>query len=106
MSPEGFNGEDLILCAITSQVPQKPSAWEVLLEAQDMADEALTKRSVVKVGKLFTMHKRLVAARYGALKDQKLQEVLQRLRYLFAPEDPAEGAAGAEREPDEVDGVG
>jgi len=56
VSPDGFDQEDLILCAITSRVPQTPSAWEVVLEAQDMADEALPKRSVVKTGKLFTMH--------------------------------------------------
>ncbi len=71
VSPGGFDGEDLILCAITSRMPAKPSAWEVMLEAQDMADEALPKRSVVKVGKLFTTHRRLVAGRYGGIEGAK-----------------------------------
>ncbi len=96
VSPGGFDGEDLILCAITSRVPATPSAWEVTIEAQDMADEALPKKSVVKVGKLFTMHKGLIAARYGAVKERKLREVLDGLRDLFAPEDPAQGAWKAE----------
>jgi mRNA-degrading endonuclease toxin of MazEF toxin-antitoxin module len=92
----GLGDEDLILCAITSQLPQTLSEWEVLLEAQDLVEEKLPKRSMVKVGKLFTMHKGLIAARYGALKEQKLQEVLQSLRAMFAPEDPAAAdAAGA-----------
>lgn len=103
VSPDGFDREDLILCAITSRVPRTPSARDVVLEARDMADEALPKRSVVKVGKLFTMHKSLIAARYGAVKEQKLREVLEALRSLFASEDAAEGAAGAELEPDELD---
>ena len=106
VSPNGFDGEDLILCAITSRVPRTPSARDVVLEARDMADEALPKRSVVKTGKLFTMHKKLIAARYGAVKERKLREVLDVLRRLFAPddpaEDPAEGAAGAVPELDEA----
>ncbi len=106
VSPEGFDKEDLILCAITSRVPRTPSARDVLLEAQDMADEALPRRSVVKVGKLFTTHKGLIAARYGAVKERKLREVLDGLRRLFAPEgpaeDPAEGAATAKPGPHEA----
>lgn len=107
VSPDGFHGEDLILCAITSRVPATSSAWEVVLEVQDMADEALPKKSVIKTGKLFTMHKALIAARYGAVKERKLREVLDGLGRLFAPEDsvedPAEGAAGSVSEPDELD---
>lgn len=83
VSPEGFHDEDLVLCAITSQVPHRPSEWEASLEAGDMVEEELPKRSVVKVGKLFTMHKNLIAKRFGAVKEQKLQEVLGRLRALF-----------------------
>ncbi len=49
------------------------------------------------------MHKGLIAARYGTVKEQKLREVLKGLRYLFTLEDPAEGAAGAESESDELD---
>lgn len=50
ISPEGFDGEDLILCAITSRLPRTPSDWEVPLEAGDMADEELPKKSIVKAG--------------------------------------------------------
>ncbi len=47
VSPEGFHEEELILCAITSRVPGRLSAWEVPLAARDMAEEELLKQSVV-----------------------------------------------------------
>ncbi len=88
VSPEGFSAEDLILCAITSQIPEKLSEREVILEAKDMVNERLPKRSRVKVGKLFTIHRSLVAARFGAVKEGKLLEVLDELRALFAASEP------------------
>ena len=83
VSPEGFHGEDLILCAITSQLPETHSQWEASLEAGDMVEEKLPKKSVVKIGKLFTMHQNLIARRFGTVKQQKLQEILARLQTLF-----------------------
>ena len=50
---------------------------EVILEAKDMANERRAKRSMIKVGKLFTMHGSLVAARFGAVKEEKLLMVLK-----------------------------
>lgn len=84
VSPEGFHDEDLILCAITSQLPERFSEWEISLEAGDMVEERLPKKSIVKVGKLFTMHRDLIARRFGTVKEQKLREVLGKLRALFA----------------------
>lgn len=75
--------EDLILCAITSRVPAQLSGWEVLLEVGNVVHQPLPKRSVVKVGKLFTMHRRLITARFGTTEEHKLEEVLEKLRTLF-----------------------
>jgi mRNA-degrading endonuclease toxin of MazEF toxin-antitoxin module len=100
VSPEGFHEEDLILCAITSRVPERLSEWEVPLAAGDMAEEELPKESVVKVGKLFTTHRRLIADRFGAVKEEKLQEVFGKLRALFADDDEA-AVAGPEAARDE-----
>jgi mRNA interferase MazF len=94
VSPESFHAEDLILCAITSRVPERLSAWEVPLAAKDMVEEKLPRESVVKVGKLFTTHRSLIAGRFGIVNEEKLVEVLGRLRALFAGD---EGAAGAAR---------
>ena len=84
VSPDGFHQEDLILCAITSRVPDDVAGHEVLLEPTDVVDRRLPKRSVVKIGKLFTMHPRLIVARFGTLKEQKLGEILAKLSDLFA----------------------
>jgi mRNA-degrading endonuclease toxin of MazEF toxin-antitoxin module len=101
VSPEGFHDEDLILCAITSQLPQRPSEWEAPLEAEDMVEEKLPKKSIVKVGKLFTMHRDLIARRFGTLKEHKLQEVLYKLRGLFGH---PTGITGAVSEGPEAEG--
>ena len=95
VSPDSFDEKDLILCAITSRVPEELSPWEVPLRARDMADDRLPKRSMVKVGKLFTMHRRFVAGRFGAVKERKLAEVLGRLREMFASGRSAEAEPGA-----------
>ncbi len=84
VSPEGFHDEDLILCAVTSQVPERLSQWEASLQAEDMVEEKLPKKSVVKAGKLFTVHRNLIAGQYGTIKTHKLQEVLEKLRRLFS----------------------
>lgn len=88
VSPEGFSGEDLILCAITSRVPGHLSEWEVLLEAGDMREKKLPKPSVIRVGKLFTVHRGLISGSFGTVEQKKLSEVLERLRELFAEEAP------------------
>ncbi len=99
VSPGGFHEEDLILCAITSRVPQRLSEWEVPLGTGDMVEEELPRESVVRVGKLFTTHQSLIAGRFGAVKKDKLLEVLERLCRLFAGDDEAAGAGpGAARD--------
>ena len=82
VSPEGFR-RDLILCAITSQVPEGLSEWEVALSAEDLAEGNLPKPSVIRVGKLFTMHASLIVGEFGGVREDKLLEVLGRLQTLF-----------------------
>ena len=84
VSSERFRDEDLILCAITSQIPQDVPQVEVLLEAGDMVEKQLPKRSMIKPGKLFTIHRSLITSSYGGVKQHKLLEVLRTLRETFA----------------------
>lgn len=83
VSPGRFHPEDLILSAITSQVASTPAGWEVALEAADLVGSRLPKPSVIRVGKLFTVHRGLVAGRCGHVTAPKLAEVLARLHRLF-----------------------
>ena len=84
VSQSGINPDDVILCAITSQVPTSISRWEVPLAASDLVERRLPRPSVVQVAKLFTCHRSLVRGRYGTLEPVKLADVLARLRALFA----------------------
>jgi mRNA-degrading endonuclease toxin of MazEF toxin-antitoxin module len=101
VSPEGFYDKDLILCAITSQLPKRFSEWEISLESREMVEEKLPKKSVIKVGKLFTMHRNLIARRFGTVKPQKLQVVLGKLR---APFSRPTGITGTGSESQEAEG--
>ncbi|MBI3974179.1 MAG: type II toxin-antitoxin system PemK/MazF family toxin [Chloroflexi bacterium] len=83
VSPDGFHADDLILCAITSQVPPHLSPWEVPLSAADVVERRLPKPSVIQAGKLFTVHRALIRARFGRVRVDKLAEVLVRLQVLF-----------------------
>lgn len=100
VSPPGFHEEDVVLCAITSQLPQKLSEWEASLKAEDMVEEQLPRQSIVKAGKLFTMHRELIAGQFGTVKEHKLQEMLGKLRTLF--EHPASRPAGPTAARDET----
>ena len=88
VSPRGFHPEDVVVCAITSQVPAQLSQWEVALEARDLEGQQLPKPSMIRVGKLFTIHQGLVRGRYGRVRAAKLDEVLNRLRMLFGAPPP------------------
>ncbi len=65
-----------------------------------MTDATLPRRSVVKVGKLFTMHRNLIAGSYGSVKESKLREVLGRIRDLFAPARSGKGRDAPDVEPE------
>lgn len=83
VSPDGFDPQDLVLCAITSRTPGRLRALDVPLQAQDLLEGALPRPSMVKVGKLFTMHHGLIVGRFGRVSEQKLGEVLRLLQQLF-----------------------
>lgn len=83
VSPIGFHSDDVVLCAITSRVPPVLSPWEVALETADLVGQRLPKPSVIRVGKLFTVHRGLIVAQFGHVSGPKLADVLARLRRLF-----------------------
>ena len=84
VSPVGIHRDEVILCAITSQVPGRLSAWDVRLDASDLLERRLPRPSIIQVAKLFTTHRSLLRGRFGTLEAATLGEVLGRLRALFA----------------------
>jgi mRNA interferase MazF len=85
VSPDGFDPEDVVLCAITSRIPGRRLPWDVSLQAQDLVDGVLPRPSVVKMGKLFTMHRALIVGHFGRIRPQKLADILHALQRLFQP---------------------
>lgn len=88
VSPAGFHREDLVLCAITSQVPPRLSRWEVALNAGDVVGQRLPRPSVIQAGKLFTVHGSLILGRFAQVRAEKLAETLALLQDLFSPPTP------------------
>lgn len=84
VSPDGFHADDVVLCAVTSQVPERLSIGEVSLMTDDLVEENLPKPSMIRVGKLFTMYRDLIVGEFGQVKETKLAEVLAKLRKLFS----------------------
>jgi mRNA interferase MazF len=76
--------DDVILVALTSNVPSPLGEFEVALDSRDMAMGQLPRPSVLKSNKIFTCHRALVLKRFGRLHDRSLARILARLRQLFA----------------------
>src|SRR6266576_1244266 len=58
LSPERLNKvrTDLVVAAITSQIPDVVGEDEILLSDTDLRTAGLPKVSMIKVGKIFTIH--------------------------------------------------
>lgn len=69
------NKIDVILAAITSQVPAKPEDDEYLLSPKELKMAGLPKQSMVKVGKIVTLDRRLIRKKLGRLPDESLYHI-------------------------------
>ena len=85
VSSDTFNAEreDVLVAAITSQVPLVVAADEFVIPAGELAACGLPKPSILRLSKLVTLHKRLIIRRIGTLPSATLLEVMARFRQLF-----------------------
>lgn len=72
-------GQDVIIAAITSQQASMFTDYPL----QDWQSAGLLGPSVIRVGKLLTLHKALVRRKLGALAPSDLREVEKRLVQVF-----------------------
>ena len=84
ISPDVFHAlqGDLVLAAVTSQI--SPMVGSVLLGRDEVSDGALPKDSMVRLGKIFTLHSSLVAKKLCRLTPQKKGSLLGDVRTFFA----------------------
>lgn len=75
--------EDVLVAAITSQVPAQLAADEFMIPAGELAACGLPKPSILRLSKLVALHRQLVVKRIGALPAATLTQVMARLRQLF-----------------------
>ena len=69
-----LQGDDLILCMITSQAARDSNA--ILLAGSDFADGGLPRHSHIRPNRLFTADSRIILRSIGQLTDNKMHEVV------------------------------
>lgn len=81
ISPDRLNDvrPDLVVVAITSQIPAVVSEDEFRLPDAELAACGLPKPSIVKLGKIFTIHQGLIRKKLGHLPQRTLEEIRRKL---------------------------
>jgi mRNA interferase MazF len=77
-----LNGDDLILCQITSQF--RSDGYSVPLTVADFERGRLTTDSFIRPNRLFTVEQSVILYVAGKVKDSKLREVRARICDLFS----------------------
>lgn len=72
-----LEGDDLILCQITSQSIRDDYA--ILLDDRDFESGTLKRPSNVRPNRIFTADSRIVLYRVGSLKPDKLNEIIEKV---------------------------
>ncbi|MCU0789387.1 MAG: type II toxin-antitoxin system PemK/MazF family toxin [Verrucomicrobia bacterium] len=78
---------DVIVIAITSQIPQNLTTDEWPIPPPELAVWGLPKPSVVKPAKLFTIHQGLIKKSIGAVPASTMVGLLERIAAEFQTED-------------------
>jgi mRNA interferase MazF len=74
---------DVLVAAITSQIPANLAAEDFLSPPGDLTACGLPKPSMVRVAKLAALHRQLVIRRIGTMPDPALGRILAQIRQLF-----------------------
>jgi mRNA interferase MazF len=85
ISPDSLNStrDDLLLAGITSQVPVSVLSDEFIIPNRDLPACGLPKPSIVRLTKVFSLHRRLVIKRLRKLPNGTLVQLLAQVRQLF-----------------------
>lgn len=74
---------DVLVMAITSQIPPVLANDEFEIPQADLAVSGLPKRSIVRLTKLVTLHDQLVRKKLGTLPSATHSLIVQRIRSLL-----------------------
>src|SRR5437667_12736522 len=86
LSADWFNEArpDIVLAAITSQVPAELDRDEVRIAEENLEVTGLPRVSMIRTGKLFTIDKTLIRRSMGVLPDELLGELDDLIREVLA----------------------
>ena len=86
VSPDRWNAaqSDVLLVAVTSQIPSPLPDGDILLSADDLRSGGLPKASLVRPTKLITIHQGLIRRSLGHVSDTTLQIILGSLRKFLS----------------------
>jgi mRNA interferase MazF len=88
------SGLDVIPVGITSQTGKGKSETDFLLSIEDQRHAGLPKRSLVRLGKIFTLDCRLVSKKLGHIPDPTLSQLTSILHQTLSQEThPPSGSA-------------
>ena len=82
VSPENLAGDDVLVAFVTSSkgAPLEPTDLLIRADDPDFKETGLKRPSVVKLAKLFAIHKGLLLGRLGHFSPRLMAEVDARLR--------------------------
>jgi mRNA-degrading endonuclease toxin of MazEF toxin-antitoxin module len=85
VSSDAFNAShnDIVVVAITSQVPITPSADEYAIQQNVLPSCGLPKASIIKLSKIVTLHQRLIIKKIGSMPQTILSLILAQIRSQF-----------------------
>ena len=76
-------GADVLVAAISSQIPANLTSEEFMIPPGDLAACGLPKPSIVRLAKLAALHRQLVIKRIGSMPEPVLRRILAQIRQLF-----------------------
>ena len=87
VSPDSLNSTrpDVVVLAITSQLPTQLAEDEMPVPATELAQCGLPKPSLIKLTKIFAIHQGLVRKPMGQVSPATLATILRRLQKQFEP---------------------
>ncbi len=87
VSSDAFNTDhsDVLLVAVTSQIPVTLAADEIAIPSADLHSCGLLKPSLVKTAKLITIHQALIRKSIGKIPPVILKTILEAVRKQFEP---------------------
>ncbi|PIN88873.1 growth inhibitor PemK [Candidatus Pacearchaeota archaeon CG10_big_fil_rev_8_21_14_0_10_34_76] len=76
-----LEGDDIVICEITSRI--RKDDYVVSLENKDLDSGSLKTKSIIRPNRLLTINKNKVSYKFGKIKQEKLEEVLVKLKAVF-----------------------